>query len=86
MAGSGPDPKRAAEILPWISAALLNRRWRRDPDIGAAGRSASAILAAVQLTLLDWSIIAAYFALALGVGLYASRRAASSPSLSLIHI
>ena len=34
----------------------------------------------MQLTSLDWSIIAAYFALALGVGLYASRRASESTS------
>ena len=34
----------------------------------------------MQLTSLDWSIIAAYFALALGVGLYASRRASLSAS------
>jgi Na+/proline symporter len=48
----------------------------------AAGLAAeeNAILAVVQLSPLDWSIIAAYFALALGVGLYASRRASDSPS------
>ncbi len=36
------------------------------------------MLMGVQLTTLDWSIIAAYFALALAVGLYASRRASGS--------